>query len=75
MIAVYVGDPAIHNLHQQILLLRMQIADLIQQKNEERMRPQYDPYMDFFSPLDVIFSRVIYELCIAQDQLIDMLHA
>ena len=48
MIAVYVGNPAIHDLHQQILLLRMQIADLIQQKNEERMRPQYDPYMDFF---------------------------
>ena len=74
MISLLVDDPGIYNLHQQILLLRRQIADLIQQKNEERTRPQYDPYLDFFSPLDIFFSRVIYELCIAQEQLIDMLY-
>ena len=74
MIAIYVGDTTLHALREHIVLLRMQVLDLIQQKNEERMRPQYDPYLDFFPPLDIFFSRVIYELCIAQEQLIDMLY-
>ena len=73
MILVYAGDSTLHNLREHIVLLRMQVVDLIQQKNEERMRPHYDPFLDFFSPLDIIFSRVIYELHIVQEHLIAIL--
>ena len=73
MIAVYAGDNTLHNLREHIVLLRMQVVDLIQPKNEERMRPHYDPFLDFFCPLDIIFSRVIYELYIVQEHLIAIL--
>ena len=73
MIAIYVGDTTIHALREHIVLLRMQVLDLTQQKNEERMRPHYDPFLDFFYPLDIIFSRVIYELYIVQEHLIAIL--
>ena len=73
MIAIYVGDTTLHALREHIVLLRMQVVDLIQQKNEERMRPQYDPFLDFFPSLDIIFSRVIYELYIVQEHLIAIL--